>query len=155
MNTCKACFQFRAELDDAGYCRRCRPDSFLSNSPQIRAQATKRPVRTPYTEKSLGDVLRDWRASGASLRRIANNHFEGRVSHSVIQKCLDGEFPKSNDIREALGLPTLVIVSSVNGNVNEGAETLGSKECAINECGKSFIPNNSRRKYCFTCSKPL
>jgi len=89
------------------------------------------------------------------LRRIANNHFEGRVSHSVIQKCLDGEFPKDNRIREALGLPTLVMVSSVDAYVNEGAETLGSKECAIGECKISFIPNNPRRKYCFSCSQHL
>lgn len=154
MKTCKECFKFKAELDEAGYCIRCRPTSDFSSSPPIPTHATKRGVRNQYTTESLADSLKAWRASGASLRTIANSHFEGRVSHSVIQKCLQGEFPKSNDIREALGLPPLIRVSSVNGDVAEGALTLGSKLCRANDCEVSFIPNCPSRIYCYVCSPP-
>ena len=58
--------------------------------------------------------------------------------------------PKDPEARGRLGLPVYVGVTPVRGDITTGSEALPSYLCA--SCGKSFISNHGRRKYCYSCS---
>lgn len=68
----------------------------------------KQGVREAYTFEGLHDMLREVHASGMSLRAIAKNLFNGKVSHGTIQRCILGKEPKDLIIRHYLGLPEIV-----------------------------------------------
>ncbi len=44
-----------------------------------------------------------------TLREIADDIYEGKVSHGAIHRCLAGHEPLNNEIRKALGLTLIVI----------------------------------------------
>jgi hypothetical protein len=44
-----------------------------------------------------------------TLREIANEIYDGKVSHATIHRCLAGHEPQNNKIRKALGLTLIVI----------------------------------------------
>lgn len=68
----------------------------------------KKGVQTMYTEDELSNILWELKLQGKSLRGIADELFDGKVSHADIQRGLKGKFPKSEEKRHIMGLPTLV-----------------------------------------------
>ena len=84
-----------------------------------------------------------------SLRRIANEDFGGKVTHGMIQQCINGIEPKRNEIRMALGLtPYVEVVVMVDGTIPPGAQVLTATRCA---CGRWYVSNHPRRRKCFIC----
>jgi hypothetical protein len=63
--------------------------------------------------------------------------------------------PKSLHLRQLLGLPLRATVTPVNGNlIPEGTQVYNAIPCINNKCGhKSFSPNTSKRRQCYTCQK--
>jgi hypothetical protein len=104
-------------------------------------------VQKAYNEIGMYHyLLEENRVKKRSLRDLAK---EFGVSYGVIQRALDGRFPKRFDLRVRMGLPEISEVLTVNGNVPYRSQTLGAQRCA---CGQHFISNHPRRKRCFICS---
>ena len=74
----------------------------------MAARTTTGGVRTPYTEEMVQAYLLDLKQLGMSLREIAYVIYGGKLTHGVIQRAMNGEFPKDNMKRAALGLSPLV-----------------------------------------------
>jgi hypothetical protein len=68
----------------------------------------KRGVRATYTEQELTSILWGLKLKGMSLRAIAQELFDGQVTHAVIQRGLKGEFPTNEHKRHILSLPALI-----------------------------------------------
>lgn len=74
------------------------------------------------------------------------------VNKGIVWKILKGNYePTTYEIRIAFGLPVRVLVQTVNGYIEPGSISLGSKLC---ECGQPFISNAGKRKLCYRCLKP-
>lgn len=94
------------------------------------------------------DVLDSWRAVGRELTA----KYGIKVSHGMawMLACKPGYEPKRKMMRSALGLSVSSEVVVVNGQVENGSETLGSEKCKV--CGSPFISNHWARQKCFRCS---
>lgn len=103
-----------------------------------------------YTWEELRLYVQCLYAEKQSLRRIAKEDFGGRVTHAVIQRILDGQEPKDQRNRSALGLVAYAYVYVVTGGeVPPGAQVVSASRC---DCGQWFIPNAPNRRKCFICS---
>jgi hypothetical protein len=98
--------------------------------------------------KDLGQICLD----------LQNKHLE---THSWRETAKDyGIFPSmarllslgykpGKKIRKLLDLPPLASVTSMDGDIPDGAQAHGAQLCP---CGQYFISNHPRRGHCFTCS---
>lgn len=75
------------------------------------------------------------------------------VNKGIVWKIMKKEYePDTYEIRVAFGLPVRVLVQTVNGYIEPGSISLGSKSC--DRCGQPFISNAGKRQQCFLCVKP-
>ena len=81
-----------------------------------------------------------------SYEKIARAY---NINRGIIWKIINTIYePKTYKIRKSLGLPYRVPVEVIDGNVEDGSISLGSRIC---KCGQPFIPNHGLRKNCFIC----
>ncbi len=119
-------------------------------TPTLPAVGVKPGCTASYTWEEIRLYVQRLYAEKQSLRRIANEDFGGRVTHAVIQRILDGQEPKDQRNRSALGLVAYAYVYVVTGGeVPPGAQVVSAMQC---ECGQWFIPNTPSRRRCFICS---
>jgi hypothetical protein len=111
--------------------------------------AIKQGVRTTYTEAEVRQFICDKKASGKSFRKIALEDYQGQITHSVVQKALQGQFPTDPIKRKVLGLSEHKNVTVIFGEVPDGTQVIQAQLC---ECGQFFISNHPRRSKCFICS---
>ena len=78
------------------------------------------------------------------------------VNKGIVWKILNTDYePYTYEIRVAFGLPVRVMVQTVNGYIEPGSISLGSKRCPNKKCNQqSYIPNAGKREQCFTCQPP-
>ncbi len=63
-----------------------------------------------YTWEALERDVQTLYGAGVSLRQISQDIYGGKITHSTIQRILDGKEPTRAKIRLVLGLPALVEV---------------------------------------------
>ena len=61
----------------------------------------------PTFEQLRDQLLELYRTK--TLREIAEEIYDGKVSHATIHRCLDGHEPTLDEIREVLELPKIII----------------------------------------------
>ena len=61
----------------------------------------------PTFEQLRDQLLELYRTK--TLREIAEETYDGKVSHAAIHRCLDGHEPTLDGIREILELPKIII----------------------------------------------
>ena len=75
------------------------------------------------------------------------------VNKGIVWKIVNSDYePQTYEIRAAFGLPVRVMVQAVNGFIEPGSISLGSKVCS--KCERPFISNTGKRKLCYRCLKP-
>ncbi len=118
--------------------------------PRMAETAIKGGCTQPYTWEQVLSIVRGFHDQNWSLRKIARDGFQDRVTHATIQRILDGIEPTTPEVRSALGLPvyrTVIVIGG--GTIPEGAQVISAEKC---ECGLFFISNHPARKKCFICS---
>lgn len=122
-----------------------------TDAPTIPVYAKNTGVRRAYSRMEVLATIHALKDAGKSLRQIAREHYNGCISHAVIQRLLEGMEPHDPKIREALGLPARAATVYVigGGEIPEGAQVVSASMC---ECGQPFISNHPARRKCFICS---
>lgn len=111
--------------------------------------ATKQGCTALYTWEDIRLHVQRLYEVKQSLRRIALEDFGGRINHAVIKRILDGQEPKDQRNRAALGLVVYSVVYVVtDGVVPPGAQVVSANQC---ECGQWYIPNTPTRAHCYIC----
>ncbi len=79
-----------------------KPIPELSENQEVKS--AKHPIAlTPEFDILQANLLELHKTK--TLREIAEEVYEGKVSHGTIHRCLAGHEPQDNEIRKALGLP--------------------------------------------------
>lgn len=119
--------------------------------PKEKIQAAKKITHIRNTTwDNLREKIQDEYAELNSLRKVASNH--PGLTFGVIQRILGGHEPKKPEVRWLLGLPLPIRIIDLSGEEITGDPQVFSYHLC--NCGKWFVPNNSMRKKCYSCSPP-
>ena len=124
----------------------------IYETPPKRTKAKKKPIPTPLKFNNI-------KAIKIYLKQLSEDYSYENIGKAYgINKAIPWKIinktyePKTYGIRIALGLPVRVLVQTVNGYIEPGSISLGSKDCS--QCGQPFISNAGKRKLCYRCLKP-
>ena len=120
----------------------------MDDSRQNAGETAQRGVQEAYTFEGLQDYLIALHRE-KSLRRIAREVYQNRVTIGTVGRVIQGIEPKTSQIREIFGLAPASMVIPVAGSVPDGTQVIAASRCS---CGRYFVPNHPRRQKCFICS---
>ena len=130
----------------------------LPESPK-QLSPTKRKPKKERSDLPVPVKFNNIKAIRVYLKHISEkNSFEKiglayGVNKAIPWKILKKNYePQTYAVRLAFGLPVRVLVQTVNGYIEPGSISLGSKKCS--KCGQPFISNSGKRKLCYRCLKP-